>query len=130
MTRPSRCTRFLLLLGLLFLTSCASLDEQAVRTVEQYLQGIADQNVNQVSNLSCKSWESSALMEVYSFQLVKTSLDNVECSVLDRQEDGIRVRCTGAIVTTYNNEVARIDLDHRTYFVSQESGDLFVCGYQ
>jgi PBP1b-binding outer membrane lipoprotein LpoB len=130
MTRPSCCTLILLLLGLLFLTGCASPEKQAVRTVEQYLQGIADQNVNQVSNLSCESWESSALMEVYSFQLVKTSLDNVECSVLDRQEDGIRVRCTGAIVTTYNNEVARIDLDHRTYFVRQESGDLFVCGYQ
>ena len=130
MTHPSRCTLILLLLSMLFLSGCASLDEQAVRTVEQYLQGIADQNVNQVSNLSCKSWESSALMEVYSFQLVKTSLDNVHCSVLDREEDGIRVRCTGAIVTTYNNEVDRIDLEHRTYFVRKESGDLFVCGYQ
>ena len=69
-------------------------------------------------------------MEVYSFQLVKTSLEDMHCSVLDRADDGIRVKCTGAIVTTYNNEIGRIDLDHRTYFVQQENGDLFVCGYQ
>ncbi len=129
MSRTS-LTQILLLASMLFLSGCASMEAQASRTVEQYLQGMADQNVNLVSNLSCKTWESSALMEVYSFQLVKTSLDNVECAVLERESDGFRVRCTGAIVTSYNNENGRIELDHRTYFVRQESGDLFVCGYQ
>ena len=120
----------LFFLFLFFIPGIISQKDEAVRTVEQYLQGLVDHNSNQVSNLSCSAWESEALMEVDSFQLVKVSLQDVTCSVIEEDAEGITVHCSGAIVTSYNNELTHIDLDQRNFFVKQENGDLFVCGYR
>ncbi len=123
-------TVLLLLMSLLLLAGCVNQEDEAAQTVEQALQALANQNANLVSNLSCQEWESNAIMEVYSFNLVKTTLDNVRCSTLGKEADGYTVHCSGAIVTSYNNETSCIALDQRTYFVREESGDLFVCGYR
>ena len=123
-------TILLFLLSLLVLSGCVDLESEAARTVEQSLQALADQNANLVSNLTCQEWEADAIMEVYSFNLVKATLEDVRCSTLGKEAGEYTVQCTGAIVTTYNNETSRIALDQRTYIVREESGDLFVCGYR
>ncbi len=120
---------FLILLALL-LAACAPKQDPAVSTVEQYLNGLVAQNRDTVSNLSCPAWQADALTELDSFQLVKASLDNVECKVAEQSADGATVSCTGAIVTTYNDEQSRIDLSRRSYLVTQNSGDYLVCGYK
>jgi hypothetical protein len=123
-------TSLLILLAAMLLAGCASPEVEAARTVDQYLHGLVNQDSNQVSNLSCKDWEAQALLEVDSFQLVKAALEDVRCAATGRTEGGVIVHCSGAIVTSYNNESTRIALDQRDYFVTQENGDWFLCGYR
>jgi hypothetical protein len=40
--------------------------------VQSYLQALTSKDANKLSNLSCKSWESQATMELDSFQAVAT----------------------------------------------------------
>ena len=115
---------------LFFLPDLISRQDEAVRTVEQYLQGLVEHNSNLVSNLSCSAWEQEALMEVDSFQLVSVSLQDVNCRAVGEDPEGITVNCSGAIVTSYNNELMHIALDQRNFLVKQENGDGFVCGYR
>ena len=123
----------LLLISISFsvlLTACAAPTSEAASTVEEYLSSLASHDGNQVSNLSCQDWETDALLEVDSFQLVNVTLEEVSCAVVNETAGEFEVQCTGAIVSTYNNEVTRIDLAGRVYRVIQEKGDFFVCGYQ
>jgi hypothetical protein len=118
------------LLLLFPLTGCINKSNEAVHTVEQYLQALVAHNSNQVSNLACQDWEFEALLEIDSFQLVKASLDQLNCTPVEESADGVVVQCSGSIVTSYNNEVTNIELDQRNFFVKNEHGDLFVCGYR
>ncbi len=120
----------LLILLTVLLSACATKKDPAAQTVEQYLNGLVTQDRNLVSGLSCPTWESEALTELDSFQLVKASLDQVTCKAAEENSDGTTVSCTGAIVTTYNEEQSRIDLSRRDYLVTKEGGDYFVCGYR
>jgi hypothetical protein len=119
-----------LICAALLLSACAGAEVEAVRTVNQYLRGLVHQDSNQVSNLSCKDWEPQALLEVDSLQLVKAELEDVTCAAVGRDAAGVMVQCSGAIVTSYNNESTRIALDGRRYYVTNENGDWFLCGYR
>ncbi len=120
----------LLVLTTALLSACGQQQDPPANTVEQYLKGLVTQNRETVSSLSCKAWEPDAMTELDSFQLVKATLDQVECKSAEQSTDGTTVACTGAIVSTYNEEQSRIDLSRRNYLVTQEGGDYFVCGYR
>jgi hypothetical protein len=130
--RSAALRRSILLLAILglLLSACVNRQEEAAATVEAYLQAIVEHDGNQVSNLSCQEWETDALTEVDSFQLVQAELEDVRCTGAGEGDDGIEVQCSGAIVTTYNNELSRIELAGRVYHVVNENGDWFVCGYR
>ncbi|HEX7556104.1 MAG TPA: hypothetical protein VF338_05725 [Leptolinea sp.] len=103
---------------------------EPVRVVEKYLQALAAQDQNAISNLVCKDWETQAFIELDALQLVKASLSDLKCHENEQVTGGVIVQCTGKIVTTYNNETSNMDLSQNKYFVSNENGDWLACGYR
>lgn len=102
----------------------------AAGAVESYLKAVVSKESAKVSTLSCKAWETQALLEMDGFQAVKAELDGVSCK--DTSTDGgtTLVNCTGKIVLTYNTEKQSLDVSRQTYKVVQEGGDWRVCGYK
>jgi hypothetical protein len=98
--------------------------------VESYLKAVVSKDAAKVSALSCKTWESQALLEMDGFQAVKADLDNVICRDTGSDGTATLVACTGNIVLTYNTEKQSLDVSRQTYKVVKEGGDARVCGYQ
>jgi galactitol-specific phosphotransferase system IIB component len=98
--------------------------------VESYLKALVSKDAAKVSALSCKTWESQALLEMDGFQAVKAELDNVVCKDSGSDGSATLVSCTGNISLTYNTEKQSLDVSRQTYKVVQEGGDARVCGYQ
>jgi hypothetical protein len=107
--------------------SDSSLASKAVMT---YLDAIVSQNSDRLSNVSCKSWEDQALLDMDSFIGVSAKLDNVTCNETGREGDSTVVSCNGNILATYNNEQQKIDLSTHAYTVVNEGGEWRVCGYK
>jgi hypothetical protein len=101
----------------------------AQTTVQSYLQALTAKDATKLSNLSCKTWESQATMELDSFQAVATTLNGVACKETGKDGANTLVTCTGKIVASYNGENQNLDLSGRTYQVTQEGGEWRVCGY-
>ena len=119
------------IVGALILTACGgSNTAQAPQAVELYLQALVKEDADQLAILSCKEWESDAMMEVDSFQGVSASLDGVICAEVGVEGDAVFVGCEGAIKATYGNEQQEIPLAGRTYKVVQEGGEWLMCGYK
>jgi hypothetical protein len=120
-----------LIVGVLLLAACGgSKTDQAPKAVELYLQALVKEDADQLATLSCKAWETDALMEVDSFQGVSAALDGLSCSQTDTEGDTVFVSCTGTIKATYGNEQQEIPLAGRTYRVVQEGGEWLMCGYK
>ncbi len=115
---------------LCFLVSSCSINSEPVRVVKEYLQALAVQDQIAISNLTCKDWETQAFLELDALQLVVASLSDVNCQEAETTAGGVIVKCTGKIVTTYNNEISNMDISQNRYFVSHENGDWLVCGYR
>jgi hypothetical protein len=118
------------LLVVLLLTGCSQAKSDSARSVEAYLNAMIDNDSASLSNLSCKDWEPSALLELDSFQGVEASLKDLNCLETGKDGDTSLVVCQGKIVATYNQEDQEIELNVRTYRVVQENGEWRVCGYQ
>jgi hypothetical protein len=121
---------FLLVCSLgILLSACNSgaVDTKA-KVVESYIKAVITQDSDQVSNLSCKSWEESAIMELDTFQTVKAVTEDLSCKSTGKSGETDEVKCNGKIVATYNEEKTEFDLTRRTYTVTQEGGDWRVCG--
>ena len=119
----------IVLIANLLLSACASSKTDApAKAVENYLNALVAKDANRLSTLVCSKWEQDALGELDSFQAVTVSLDQVACAQTGTDGSTALVKCTGNIVTSYNNEDQKIDLSTRTYQVTQESGDWLVCG--
>jgi hypothetical protein len=111
------------------LIACSSKTTDAPsKAVEDYLNALANKDADRLPSLVCPDWENDALLELDSFQAVTAKLDNVACQQTGKDGENTLVKCTGNIVTTYNNENQNIDLSVRTYQVIQEGGDWLVCG--
>ncbi len=118
-----------IIVSTLFLTACTAKNDNApAKAVEDYLKALVAKDSNRLSTLSCGSWEDSALLELDSFQAVKTRLDGVSCSQTGKDGATALVLCKGKIVATYNNEDQDLDLSVRTYQVVQQGGEWLVCG--
>lgn len=118
----------------LMLAACGSTGtggkNPAAGAVENYLKAVVNKESAKVSTLSCKAWESQALLEMDGFQAVKAELDGVSCKDAGTDGNATLVACTGKIVLTYNTEKQSLDVSRQTYKVVQEGGDWRVCGYK
>lgn len=128
-------TRMLILIGIalcLVLSACgtSSTSGGAAAAVEDYLNALVEKDADALSTLSCADWESSALMEMDSFEAVTPRLDAVSCSETGSDDSGTSVTCSGKIITTYDNEDSELDLSRWTYNVVQENSNWLVCGYK
>jgi hypothetical protein len=101
----------------------------AARTVEAYLQARVEENVEQMTLLSCPAWEAQARLEAVSFQSMDATLDGVTCEAGGAQGDGTLVNCQGQIVTTYQGEVREWSVAEHPYVVVQQEGEWRMCGY-
>ncbi len=102
----------------------------AALAVQDYLQGVVSKNVEKVSALSCKDWETQGIQELDSLQAVKAELADLACKQSGTDGAAALVSCTGQIVITYDNEKQNLDLSLRTYRVVQSGGDWRMCGYK
>jgi hypothetical protein len=118
------------LFTVLFMTGCDQSKTESARSVEAYLNALINNDTASLSNLSCPGWESSALLELDSFQGVEASLKDLDCQETGIEENFSMVVCQGKIVATYNQEDQEIDLNVRAYKVTQDNGEWRVCGYQ
>jgi hypothetical protein len=100
------------------------------QAVQSYLQALSAKDATKLANLSCKTWESQATMELDSFQAVVTTLSGVACKQTGTDGSNALVTCTGKILASYNGEDQNLDLSGRTYQVTQEGGEWRVCGYR
>jgi uncharacterized protein YceK len=109
-------------------SSGAASTDGAAQAVQSYLQALSAKDAAKLANLSCKTWESQATMELDSFQAVATTLKDVACKQTGTDGSNTLVTCTGQIVASYNGENQNLDLSGRTYLVTQQGGEWLVCG--
>jgi outer membrane lipoprotein-sorting protein len=102
----------------------------APQAVQSYLQALTTKDAAKLANLSCKTWESQATLELDSFQAVATTMDSVSCKETGKDGSNTLVTCTGKIVASYNGENQNLELSGRIYQVTQEGGEWRVCGYR
>ncbi len=101
----------------------------AARTVEAYLEARVQQNVEQMTLLSCPEWEAQARVEAISFQSMDATLDGVSCEASGSEGANALVNCQGQIVTTYQGEVREWSVSEHPYVVVQQDGEWRMCGY-
>lgn len=104
--------------------------DPASKAVEDYLNALTAKDSTKLSALSCKDWESDALMELDSLQAVKTRLEGLSCKSSGTTGTTTLVNCQGKLVATYNGEDQTLDIASRTYKVEQNGGEYLVCGYK
>ena len=119
------------IIALAFLVvGCSQNSGDSAMITESYIEALVNKDVNKVISLSCADWEEQAILEVDSLLSVSASLDNISCKEVDNNGDAVLVVCSGNILLTYEDEVQKIDLSRRTYFMKYEGGDWRVCGYE
>jgi hypothetical protein len=101
----------------------------AARTIEAYLQARVQENVDQMTLLSCPAWEAQARLEAVSFQSMNAVLDGVTCQSGESQGDSVLVNCQGKITTTYQGETREWSVADHPYVVVQQDGEWRMCGY-
>ncbi len=100
----------------------------AAEAVEGYVNAIVSNDEAKLISLSCADWESNALIELDSFQLVTITLDDFACQQTGTDGEFALVDCQGKMLLSYNNEAQELDLSTRTYQVVEQGGDWLVCG--
>ena len=116
----------LLLAGLLY--TCSPSKHPAAAAVEAYLRALVDKDEARLVGLTCKDFESDALLEFDSFSLVKTRLEGLKCQAQDTGESSANVTCQGQIIASYGAEDQQFDLGKHIYQVQKEGSDWLVCG--
>ena len=107
-----------------------STGDSAAMAVESYIRALANQNKEELVNLSCKSWEEQAVLEVDALLSVGSEVKELSCIVSGEENGFTAVKCEGDLDLTYNDEVRIIELDRRTYFAMVEDGKWRVCSYK
>ncbi len=122
---------FLLLFVGILISACANqAGAGAAEAAENYIQALADQDKAQITNLSCKEWEESAILEVDGLLSVEAEVSNLSCEITGKEGEDTLVSCSGSLDLTYNDEIRAIDLSRRTYYMRQEDGQWRVCRYK
>jgi len=119
------------LISSFILNGCASVvKSDSANAALEYLKALSEKDKTKVINLSCKSWEEKASLEVDALLSVGAALNNVQCKVTGNEGDYQLVVCTGMLDLTYNDEIRSIDLSPRVYSMSLEDGQWRVCSYK
>ena len=100
----------------------------AVVAVEGYINALASKDETALVSLSCAEWESDAIIELDSFQLVTVKLDGLSCQHTGTDNGTALVDCQGKMLMSYNGEPQELDLSTRTYEVVEQGDDWLVCG--
>lgn len=123
-----------ILLTLLFLalllSACGNGGSGASTAVESYFGALTAKDADQLINLSCAAWESSAQTELEGFGGVETSLEGLSCQVAGADGDFTTVTCQGTIIASYGEENLEIELENATYLAIEEGGEWRMCGRQ
>ena len=125
--------RNLWLTGLLFftslLTACSPGKHPAAQSVESLLQALVARDETRYLSHTCPEYEAEALLELDSFSMVRTRLEDLDCQLVKETGDNATVACQGKIIATYGLEDQTFELNERTYQVSQRDGEWLICGY-
>ena len=97
--------------------------------IESYLQARVKSDVNQMTLLSCPTWEAQARVEAVSFQSMNAQLDGVSCTAGTAGAGGTTVTCSGKIVTTYQGETREWSVSDHPYLAVEQDGEWRMCGY-
>lgn len=112
----------LLLMG--GLVSCGTPADEAVQTVETFLQAKINADLATLQPLICSELAERANAESRTFATVSNAtLQNMSCRL---DEDGLNVTCSGEIVAQYGDQTTTFPLTR--YRVVQENGDWKWCG--
>lgn len=111
------------------LTGCQTKEQQAVSTVEAYLQALVKKDEATFVKFTCPDWQSQALLEYDAFGNVTTVLKDVSCKAEILASGAARVKCSGWIDATYQDEVQSFPLENRDFRLTDQRGDWLVCGY-
>jgi hypothetical protein len=128
--------KFSLIMVLVFLlsailTACAAGGSDGPeRAAEGYLNALVAGNGDKIATLSCADWETNAMLELDSFQAVEARLQDLKCEQSGSDGDITLVTCQGQIITSYDGEDTPIDLNTRSYEMTQSAGEWLVCGYR
>lgn len=115
----------------LLISGCSSNNKsKSSDATYEYLKALAEKDKIKVINLSCKSWEEQASLEVDALLSVGATLNNVQCKVSGKDGDFQLVTCSGMLDLTYNEEIRSIDLSPRVYSMALENGQWRVCAYK
>ena len=119
----------LLLALAFFLTGCQSSPSGAADAIQKYLQARAASDVDQMTLLSCPTWEGQARIEAASFKAMNAKLDGVICQESGSASGATLVTCSGHIVTTYQGEARQWTVGDHPFKVVQQDGEWRMCGY-
>ena len=112
----------LLLMG--GLVSCGTPPDEAVQTVETFLQAKINADLATLQPLICSELAERANAESRTFATVSNAtLQNMSCRL---DEDGSNVTCNGEIVAQYGDQTTTFPL--KRYRVVQENGEWKWCG--
>jgi uncharacterized protein (UPF0254 family) len=116
---------------ILFISGCSTAKKpNPSDATYEYLKALSEKDKTKVINLSCKSWEEQASLEVDALLSVGAALNNVHCQVTGSEGDFQLVNCSGILDLTYNDEIRSIDLSPRIYSMALEDGQWRVCSYK
>lgn len=122
-----KLTMLVLTLNIL-LSACGASGSGAADAVEGYINALNAKDEARLVSLSCAAWESDAMIELDSLELVATTLEGFSCRQSGTDGDTVLVDCEGKLIMSYQNEDQELDLSARTYEVIQQGGDWLVCG--
>lgn len=114
---------------LVVLTGCQSKEQQAISTVEAYLQALVKKDEATFVKFTCPDWQPQALLEFDAFGNVATVLKDLNCKADSLTSETATVKCTGSIDATYQDEVQSFPLSDRNFQLTHQGGDWLVCGY-
>lgn len=120
----------LLFLFSLSLLACSQVDDAPARIVELYHRALVDKDQSRMLNISCADWEATAIFEYDSFVSVKTELLDFTCQSINQEDNFAYVTCEGAISASYDGEIRQFPLEEQTFFVVNQGGEWFMCGYE
>jgi hypothetical protein len=118
----------ILTLTLCILLSACGASGGAATAVEGYLTALAAKDEARLISLSCADWESEAMLELDSFQLVEVTVEGLSCQTTGTDGNITLVDCQGTFQMSYGGEPQELDLSTRTYEVVSQGGDWLVCG--
>lgn len=123
--------RFVILIGwlaLIILAACAN-EGSAPDAVEKYLKAKIASDDNQLVSLSCKDWETQALLEAKSFESVSAEFKDMSCKEAGKDGSYTLVTCEGTLIIQYRGEDPREqNLSGTTYRAIKEDGKWKMCG--